>query len=458
MKRYLVIALICTSVLFTGCNKASGENAVASEATENKEEAVEGAAQNETASEETGEEVAEEKTEVKVEDLVSDMFNEKGSTKVCYEEGNPDATYDFDFEFAVPEINDNSKDAKSINYEINREFAGCIEQAEALVKNNGEKEMFEPPYRKISYDAYINGDVLSIVIIADDAFVEWTTYMTYNYDYVNQKRLSNEEVIKLAGMTEDEFKEAVTNTIAARQVQVAEDMMGSLVKADLDEDSYDSVMLPDIIKQHYEAISDERNNGSSGIFLDGNGKLQMIGYVHVPAGAGYYGDILEISKDTKASDTSVYKKFYDEFKFPGCEMRTIGLYEDEGLDYNGTIKTENGESVEATFYMGNDMGNKEKFLYQVYAVDDGLGTNYEGTITFVDVTDEGMIFEYDLSATINEIPGQPDTLKGKFRAVPHEEYIEETDEFDNDVSIFIIEGDDLFNSDGKEIVAFRAVG
>lgn len=457
MKRYLVIALICTSVLFAGCNSKGASNI---ESTEAKEitEAAEAVEESEAEAEEVAEEAIEEKAEVKVEDLVSDMFNEKGDTKVCYEEGNPDAIYDFNYEYAVPEINNNSKDAKSINYEINREFADCIEQAEALKESGGTKEMFEPPYMRISYDAFINGDVLSIVIMADDSYVDWTNYMTYNYDYVNQKRLSNEEVIKLAGMTEDEFKEAAMNTIAARQVNVANDMMGSLEKADLDEDSYDSVMLPDIISQHYQAINDKRNNGSSGIFFDENGALQMIGYIHVPAGAGYYGDIMGIDKDIKPVDTAAYKKYYEEFKFPGCEMRCIGLYDDEGLDYNGSIKNESGETVEATFYMGNDMGNKEKFLYQVYSVDENLGTNYEGTLTFVDVTGEGMIFEYDLTAALNEIPGQPDTLKGKFRAIPHEEYIEETDEFDNDVSIFIIEGDDLFNSDGKEIVAFRAVG
>ncbi|MDR1101144.1 MAG: hypothetical protein LBL34_02150, partial [Clostridiales bacterium] len=95
--------------------------------------------------------------------------------------------------FSVPYIRMNSNDAQRINEEI-----------EAFAS-------FGHDY--INYEAYLNGNVLSLVIIGRNIFYQSEDYAVYNIDVKNGQRISNETLIQLRGISQSDFLEKAKNSL-----------------------------------------------------------------------------------------------------------------------------------------------------------------------------------------------------------------------------------------------------
>ena len=108
--------------------------------------------------------------------------------------------------YEYPAINIDSEDVKAINAEIAEKYGFTPEQ---------EEELFFMELEVITYDYYINGNILSVVVMKGGNDSTWTD--SYNIDLETGKRIPNEHLIGRLQMSssekfdEDKIKEELKN-------------------------------------------------------------------------------------------------------------------------------------------------------------------------------------------------------------------------------------------------------
>ena len=108
--------------------------------------------------------------------------------------------------YEYPAINIDSEDVKAINAEIATKYGFTPEQ---------EEELFFMELEVITYDYYINGNILSVVVMKGGNDSTWTD--AYNVDLETGKRIPNEHLIGRAQMSSsvkfdaDKIKEELKN-------------------------------------------------------------------------------------------------------------------------------------------------------------------------------------------------------------------------------------------------------
>lgn len=159
---------------------------------------------------------------------------DKGLVYTGYNLINEDETY-YSVNAQIPVVNINTDIAKSINKEIVQEF---YDKANSAMRQTEQKVIYT-----VTYQAYINKDVLSLVVRSsskEGTKPEKVTIKTYNYsipdkkivsleDLIDAKEKSKEDVQKLI---DDEIKTADTNA----KIIAAE--YGNLYERDLKSDMY----------------------------------------------------------------------------------------------------------------------------------------------------------------------------------------------------------------------------
>lgn len=119
-----------------------------------------------------------------------------------------------EFRMIIPKLIVDGKEATAINAAL-KEF---VEQNHPLEKTsymNGDTEKWSVDGEETSYEWGVKGNIVSIVIQADETFTDGFGYDIFNYNVDTLEAASNEEVIRAFGMTVDEFNGKVADAYRA---------------------------------------------------------------------------------------------------------------------------------------------------------------------------------------------------------------------------------------------------
>ena len=188
----------------------------------------------------------------------------------------------------LPYINLDSEDAKKANKEIEELHKNLIKEFKENLGYAQQKMMTNDFVT--SYNTYINGDILSILIEEDRGYDGklHNSYYTYNFDIKTGKMLSYEEVYKKAGFTEENISEKVENAIRALDIyneteqSEADKCIQKTIKAYNDR-SLKNIGVDGIDAEYY-----------LGYFLNEEGKLNIVIYIDIFVDVGYTLDVITV--------------------------------------------------------------------------------------------------------------------------------------------------------------------
>ncbi|MBQ6095154.1 MAG: hypothetical protein IJL09_07100 [Lachnospiraceae bacterium] len=137
-----------------------------------------------------------------------------------------------EFRMIIPKLIVDGKEATAINAAL-KEF---VEQNHPLEKTSymdGDTEKWYVDGEETSYEWGVKGNMVSIVIQADETFTDGFRYDIFNYNVDTLEAASNEEVIGAFGMTVDEFNGKVADAYRAywNSVTYLQEYMADLDKS-----------------------------------------------------------------------------------------------------------------------------------------------------------------------------------------------------------------------------------
>lgn len=139
---------------------------------------------------------------VKKEVTVSELYSEDGKVTDSLGMG-------YSYSYHVPQIDDDTPDAASINEEIAALYGELAEEGLQSVKN---KEI--PGCNIVSYESCRSGDVLALVMKCAFYYGYYEEYSVYNYDTANGVRLTNDDILAMQGVTQEQYLDAVRRAAA----------------------------------------------------------------------------------------------------------------------------------------------------------------------------------------------------------------------------------------------------
>lgn len=134
-----------------------------------------------------------------------------------YIKGQKNSPNNYDFDIHIPYININNENAKKINQEIEEFKNKCAE-----ILNSKNKNIIY----NIDYCAYIDGDVLSLIIrsnLKDGVNAQKLSIKTYNYNLKTNKVVRFREILNEKDISEDYAQERINKKINEEQKRT-EDM------------------------------------------------------------------------------------------------------------------------------------------------------------------------------------------------------------------------------------------
>lgn len=165
---------------------------------------------------------------------VEKIENSKALVYKGYSIENEDENY-YQVNINLPIININDSKIKQINKEIKEEY---YDQANNIMRTAKTYTVY-----KVSYAAYINENVLSVVIKETSKQAnkaETVTVKTYNYDIASGKTLSLNDLIKLKKTDKETVQKTIDDTIEIEynNALAIEEEFGSTYKRDLEDEIY----------------------------------------------------------------------------------------------------------------------------------------------------------------------------------------------------------------------------
>ena len=189
------------------------------------------------------------------------------------------------------------------------------------------------------------------------------------------------------------------------------------------------------------------------VYLDGNGELNAVALVMVPAGAGQYYHVAKIEEKSNDEMIKKYCEYADMFNYDGFEKQLLALYELEG--YSGSIirkiTVSNMRSEEV--YLGFDDNDTSLFLMQFSG--DDFADAYVGKLEFESFDENGIIFTYVLD-TKNDAPEEKHT--GRFYLNPYSVWDENEETYISGVVYKHIDGEDMLGSNGAAVDLRKSFG
>ncbi|MGM9624085.1 MAG: hypothetical protein ACI3XM_00125 [Eubacteriales bacterium] len=129
--------------------------------------------------------------------VIGEMYSEEGSSVI------PDGP-EFRYGYYVPQIEDNTPDAKSINDEIAAIYGELAKDSMACIRNS---EI--PVCGFITYESFRSGNLLCLVLKCTYFNGTFEEYGTYSYDTVKGLRLTNEDILQIIGISQEQYLYAV---------------------------------------------------------------------------------------------------------------------------------------------------------------------------------------------------------------------------------------------------------
>ena len=175
--------------------------------------------------------------------------------------------------YRIPKINLSSSDVEKINLEIYSSLSPIIEDAVVEIDEYGY------PYTsdEIIYYWSVNGDVLSLVI-RNSSYPDSSggyEYMVYNISISTGNRLSKNELISVAGVSQENYHDMLWQALGSAYFQGKE----SYIK---------QVGYDDFFRTQLENTLSEDNIQSCVPYFNENGQLCIIGAIYSLAAADFY--------------------------------------------------------------------------------------------------------------------------------------------------------------------------
>lgn len=229
--------------------------------------------------------------------------------------------------FNIPQINLSGDAVANINAEI---WATLYDGIVVDVSEWWNQEHYEGS-ESITYNWYLNNDILSLVIESHPVDWAWTDYYVYNIDITTGKELSSEALFEDYGISVTEYK------------GLAEQVLGSKFWSAWDRTN-ENFQNNNFISWFNEALQktiSQENIDQTFPYINDKGELCMIAKVYSLAGADYYWNNLNMVDFTLVPDYAVPVE---------SNTHTINISEDEAYqiacDYwnyePGDISTETG--------------------------------------------------------------------------------------------------------------------
>ncbi|MBR3133346.1 MAG: hypothetical protein IKG42_04705 [Clostridia bacterium] len=148
-----------------------------------------------------------------------------------------DEKENYSVDINIPKININSDTAKKINEEINSVFK---EKLDNVIKNGSQKTIYN-----INYKAYVNGDLLSLIIkstLKEGNNNQTVIIKTYNYNLANNEIASFKEVLDAKGIDRGEVQADIDDELKSlnkSDEELKAQTNYDIKLRDLDSDMYD---------------------------------------------------------------------------------------------------------------------------------------------------------------------------------------------------------------------------
>lgn len=229
--------------------------------------------------------------------LVCDRWADQGSFKIYTSD---DEFFDYDFNYSIPQIVDDTADAKEINYFIECLFEDMHNTMQRAAKEGKitASEFDSTGWLQTNYDCYWNESIASIVICSTAYFDNDTIYNVYNYDFATGKQVLNEDLFALKGITSEKFVENMRRAAAYSLDKEMQDFFkyemplkgDELCYADLSDEDVQR-MYGDYLLSRAKTINEDNIDEFLPVYLDEQGNLQVITHLY---NMGMYGDINSI--------------------------------------------------------------------------------------------------------------------------------------------------------------------
>lgn len=194
--------------------------------------------------------------------------SDSGSGQYTDEVGN-----DLSYSYAVPAFNLDSADASAMNEEIEQICGTVIKEMK-----DAEANKYSLMYTSVSYEAYQNGDIVSLLLILNTD-IEVVEYHALNLNVVTGERASGAEMVRYAGMTEDQFVEAAQTATEDKFMELYDGLQDQV---DYFDEQYAKTMSADVFSL------------AAPMYLNGEGKICIIARIYALAGASYYDHLLTL--------------------------------------------------------------------------------------------------------------------------------------------------------------------
>lgn len=376
MKRNLLMLLgmLCMVLVCTGC----GMMKTMSYVTENQKETDDetGMSGEETESS-VGTEAASDmdEKELRVQDLVQDAFS-RTETVILYEDTSIEVDYH------VPEILSDSEGAKEINREI---MEDCQELTQELSEENF-------VWCLVEYEAYLNGDILSLLLTKHSIFEGDIRYYAYNLNMKTGRKMEQRDLIqslefetRQGESAEDAMLRYIRKAAAYQSDQEMQSFFESDYHGQTDTQEL-QYMYAWYLMMRMETLQEDNISLELPMYLNEQGELQVVVPVYVMAGAGVYDEILTPLEEHTSADRELRFDDAVTVSYEGGRM---------------TVCIERNDWTESAFGTGNLEFGKEyevDGVYKDYVDASILMIMYGEYVVPVFVSEDGMVSYLNLYA------------------------------------------------------------
>ena len=189
--------------------------------------------------------------------------------------------------FYIPKINLNGKAIEKINNDLWSSLYDGV-----VMATQESWDLYEGS-EYVIYDWWVHDDVLSLVVESRPVHWAWWDYWVYNISISNEEIVTTDELISIAGWSQDEYHDAVRRALGVSFFKDKESYIGQV--------GYDAFFRLQLDK----TISEENVQNCIPYFNE-DGQLCIIGAVYSLAGADYYLQKINLENTDHANDFNEY--------------------------------------------------------------------------------------------------------------------------------------------------------
>lgn len=180
----------------------------------------------------------------------------------------------------LPQLTIDSPNAELINRAIHDRYSKTFESYKSITPDS----MYDATYDIVDYAAYLNNNILSLIIETSAGNNYYCSYSIYNVDVTDGKQLTGKKIISYSDSTEDEVKQSIR----------------SLIEKEFEKEPNISGNQLELWQSVKERSLSDSNINSTEYFFNENGHLAAVYHSYWIAGSGEHNNIAEL--DAKISD------------------------------------------------------------------------------------------------------------------------------------------------------------